>query len=95
MQGIRIGEFNTPEPTYQANPEEPKMNTFSNRDMREAQNPTQDTAQAEMAVTAGQNPNTNLANSQSTGNSVFAERDRDQSIEDAGILARVLAGKLA
>lgn len=97
----RIGEFNVPAPTAPATPEQPEFYTMSRREQVELNNPMQTGAQATLAENRGMPAKTELANQKSTGlagaqdTSAFAERDREESIKQSGILARVLAGQLA
>lgn len=91
----RIMEFNTPAPTPPPTPAEPDFYSMSRREEQELTNPTATTAEATLAANKGLPVKTNLADQASSGASVYAERDRDQAIEQSGILARVLSGKLA
>lgn len=91
----RIMEFNTPAPTPPPTPAEPDFYSMSRREEQELANPTATTAEATLAANKGLPVKTNLADQASSGASVYAERDRDQAIEQSGILARVLSGKLA
>lgn len=92
----RVMKFDTPEPTSPAAPAEPDFYTMSRREEAELVDPTATTAEATLAANKGLPVKTELANQQSSGPaSVYAERDREKTIEQSGILARVLSGQLA
>lgn len=83
------------QPTAPPTPEEPGFYTLSRREEQELVNPTLTGAEAALAANKGAPAKTNLADQASSGASVYAERDKDEAIEQSGILARVLSGKLA
>ena len=97
----RIMEFKTPAPTPPPTPAEPDFYSMSRREEQELVNPTATTAEATLAANKGLPVKTELVNQASTGlagaqdTSAFAERDREESIKQSGILARVLAGQIA
>lgn len=81
-------------PTAAPEPPEPDLYTLSRREEEELRNPTQDAAGVQLAATYGLPAKTELANQASTGASIYAGRDREETIEQSGILARVMAGQL-
>ena len=82
-------------PTAPPTPEEPGFYTLSRREEQELVNPTLTGAEAALAANKGGPAKTNLADQASSGASVYAERDKEKTIEQSGILARVLSGQLA
>ena len=71
-----------------------KFFEMSRRQEEEYGNPTLTGAEAELAVAKGQGAKTDIANQPAAKNSPIAERDYDDQLKEAGILSRVLAGKL-
>lgn len=94
-QKIRIMDFNEKPPEAGVLPAEPEFKTLSNREQKELVSPTLTGAEAELAQNQNLPAKTGLANQLSTGaGSVFSGRDKDEAIQQSGILAQVLAGKL-
>ena len=92
---IRIMDFNEKPPEAGVLPVEPGYKTPSNREQKELVSPTLTGAEAELAQNQNLPAKTGLANQLSTGaGSVFSGRDKDEAIQQSGILAQVLAGKL-
>lgn len=92
---IRIMDFNEKPPEAGVLPVEPGYKTLSNREQKELVSPTLTGAEAELAQNQNLPAKTGLANQLSTGaGSVFSGRDKDEAIQQSGILAQVLAGKL-
>lgn len=94
-QKVRIMDFSEKAPEAGVLPTEPNLKTLSNREQQELVTPTLTSAEAELAQNQNLPAKTGLANQLSTGaGSVFSGRDKDEAIQQSGILARVLAGKL-
>ena len=81
-------------PTAPPTPDVPNFYEMSRREEEEGKNPTLNVSEAALAENRSMPAKTDLANQKSGGNSVFAERDKEESIKQSGILARVLAGQL-